>query len=133
MASITMIPQSVKMFFCEQFLEIIKHDFATEAVSSNWNVWYDVDEYCMYLKIKKTDRPIDFDNGGDAFDDEEYKLVYKIVNYHQKHNFQKLRDGGWCSEFNPRESYGNFEFVWCSPSEAFEPKVEKCVTVKSVC
>ena len=48
------MPQSVKMFFCDEFLEIIKHDFATEALSSNWFVWYEIEEYDMHLGIKKT-------------------------------------------------------------------------------
>ena len=47
------MPQSVKMFFCDEFLEIIKHDFATEALSSNWFVWYEIEEYDMHLGIKK--------------------------------------------------------------------------------
>ena len=121
-----MMPQSVKMFFCEEFLEIIKHDFATEVLSSNWNVWYQIEEYDMYLKIRKTDNAIDFNDDGDAFDDDECKLVYKIIDYHQKNNFRKLREGGWCSEYNPRGSFGYFEFVWCSPNDPFEPEVEKC-------
>ena len=121
-----MMPQSVKMFFCDEFLEIIKHDFATEALSSNWFVWYEIKEYDMHLGIKKTRNAINYTNDGDAFDDDECKLVYKIIDYHQKNNFCKLREGGWCSEYNERSGFGYFEFVWCSPSEAFEPEVKKC-------
>ena len=126
MASIKMIPQSVKMFFCKEFLETIKHDFATEVVSSNWNVNYEIEEYNMYLYVKKTDNPIDYNDDRDAFDDDECKLVYKIIDYHQKKNFQKLRESGWCAEYNPRGSFGYFEFLWCSPNGSFTQKVHKC-------
>ena len=121
-----MMPQSVKMFFCDEFLEIIKHDFATEALSSNWFVWYEIEKYDMHLGIKKTRDPINYEDYRNAFDDDEVKLVYKVINYHQKNNFSKLRQGGWCSEYNDRSSFGYFEFVWCSPNEFFEPGAKKC-------
>ena len=71
MAKFIAMPQSVKMFHCDDFLEAIKSDFASEAVSSNWNVWYEIDKYDMYLKIKKTDQKITSDDENAAFDDDE--------------------------------------------------------------
>ena len=71
MAKFIKMPQTVKMVHCDDFLEAIKLDFAREAVSSNWNVWYKIDEYDMYLKIKKTDEKIDLYDKCAAFDDDE--------------------------------------------------------------
>ena len=121
-----MKPQEVKMMHCEEFLETIKHDLATEAVSSNWNVWYEIDEYDMYLKIKKTDEKITFYDKSAAFDDDESKLVYKIIEHHKKNSFHKLRDMGWCCEYHSRGSYGYFEFLWCSPCDYSEEKNCNC-------
>ena len=114
------------MFFCEDFLEMIKHDFATEPLSSNWNVWFEIEKYCMIFKIKKTDEAFDFADDRNAFEDDECVLVQKIIDYHQKNSFGKLREVGWCSENNPGGCFGYFEFTWYSPCESFEPEIKKC-------
>ena len=119
-------PREVKMMHCEEFLEKMKQDFATEWVSSDWNVWYEIGEYDIYLKITKTDDKIVFGDKKSAFDDDEAKVVYKIVEHHKKNSFHKLRDQGWCCEYNPRGSYGYFEFMWCSPGDYSEEKKCNC-------
>ena len=125
-AKLIAMPQDVKMFHCDDFLEAIKHDFATKSASSTWIVWYEIDKYDMYLKIKKTDEKITIYDESAAFDDDESKFVYKTIEHHQKNSFHKLRDMGWCSEYHPRGSFGYFEFLWCSPCDFSENKYCNC-------
>ena len=135
----SLIPQSAKLFnICKDFCDDIKQDFAFEAKTSNWFVWYEIEDYfCnigeIHIGVKKTNLAIDYMQGStDGFEDNESEIVNRIIEYHQKNTFSKLRELGWCSEYNERHCFGLFEFVWCSHNSSFDGVIKKCNCKKCI-
>ena len=124
----SLISQSAKLFnACKHFCNVVEQDFASEAETSNWFVWYDIEDYEIHIGVKKTSCAIDLmEDSEDGFEESECEIVNRIIEHHQKNTFSELRELGWCSEYHERHCFGLFEFVWCAPSESFDGKIKEC-------